>query len=416
MQSPSPTPRLRIVRIIDRLNVGGPAKHVTWLTAGLAVAAFETFLITGTVPRTEGDMTDYARAAGITPIIIREMSRELGLQDLRVIFKLWRELVRLQPDIIHTHKAKAGTAGRLAAWLYRWGTPSVFWLRPRRCRTVHTFHGHIFHSYYGAAKTRLFVLIEQLLARFCTDRIITISQQQRREIHEEFGVGQREQFRVIPLGIECDEAARFDKQPSLRAEFGLQENELAVGIVGRLCEVKHHAMFLDAIAQLQKNHPTLVAQTRFFLIGDGHLRQELEAQAQRLGITSRIVFTGFRADAVALYEELDVVALTSLNEGTPLTLIEAMNSGCPVVATEVGGVIDILGQRGEQEEGITKWEYGLTTPSRDITAFARALQSLLLQPQLRQTMGAGARAFVRAQYSRERLLRDIEALYQELSA
>lgn len=409
-------PRLRIVRIIDRLNVGGPTKHVTWLTAGLEATEFETHLITGTVPPSEGDMTDYARAAGIEPLIIREMSRELGLQDLRVIFKLWRALVQLRPDIVHTHKAKAGTAGRLAAWLYRWLTPSVLWLRPRRCRTVHTFHGHIFHSYYGAAKTRLFVLIEQLLARFCTDRIITISQQQRREIHETFGVGHHKQFRVIPLGIECDEATRLGKRQSLRAEYGLQEHELAVGIVGRLCAVKHHAMFLDVIAQLQKTDPLLVARTRFFLIGDGELREELEQQTQRLGIADRVVFTGFRADVVALYEELDVVALTSLNEGTPLTLIEAMNSGCPVVATEVGGVIDILGQRREQQATVACWEHGFTVLSREVAAFAHALQLLLTQPALRQAMGTNARAFVRTQYSRERLLRDIAALYRELSA
>lgn len=414
MKSPDQTRRTRVVRIIDRLNVGGPAKHVTWLTAGLT--ACETVLITGTVPPAEGDMTDYARAAGIEPVIIRAMSRELGLQDLRVIFKLWRALVRLRPDIVHTHKAKAGTAGRLAAWLYRWLTPSVLWLRPRRCRTVHTFHGHIFHSYYGAAKTRLFVIIEQLLARFCTDCIITISQQQRREIHETFGVGRSEQFRVIPLGIECDEAAHLRPPQSLRAEYGLRPDELAVGIVGRLCAVKHHAMFLDAIAQLQKTDPELVAQTRFFLIGDGELREELEQQAHRLGITDRVVFTGFRTDAVALYEELDIVALTSLNEGTPLTLIEAMNSGCPVVATEVGGVIDILGQRREQQAAVARWEHGLTVPSRDVAAFAHALQLLLTHPAWRQAMGASARAFVRAQYSRERLLRDIAALYQELSA
>lgn len=409
-------PRIRIARIIDRLNVGGPAKHVTWLTAGLDAAEFKTQLITGTVPPTEGDMTDYARAAGIEPIIIREMSRELGLQDLRVIFKLWRTLVQLQPHIVHTHKAKAGTAGRIAAWLYRWATPSTLWLRPRRCQVVHTFHGHIFHSYYGAAKTRLFVLIEQLLARFCTDRIITISQQQRREIHEDFGVGHREQFRVIPLGIECDEAARLGKRSSLRTEYGLQEHELTVGIVGRLCEVKHHAMFLDAIAQLRQRNPALVVQTRFFLIGDGHLRAELEQQAHRLGITERVIFTGFREDAVALYEDLDLVALTSLNEGTPLTLIEAMNSGCPVVSTEVGGVVDILGHRQEQREGVAVWNHGLTTPSRDVAAFAHALQFLLSQPILRQTMGTQARAFVRSQYSRERLLRDVAALYRELSA
>ena len=405
---------MRIVRIIDRLNVGGPAKHVTWLTAGLNKAEFETTLIVGTVPPSEGDMTDYAYAAGITPLIIPEMSRELGLRDVIVIGKIWRELLRLKPHIIHTHKAKAGAVGRVAAWLYRWLTPSALWLRPRRCRVVHTFHGHIFHSYYGAIKTKLFVFIERVLAWLGTDHIITISAQQRREINEEFGIGQRHQFRVIPLGIDCDEALRIQKKSSLRVACKMRDDELAVGIVGRLCEVKNHAMFLDAIARLGQDDPSLTARTRFFLIGDGHLRHELERQAQRLGIADRVTFTGFRDDAVALYEEFDLVALTSLNEGTPLTLIEAMNSGCAVVATEVGGVVDILGQRGEQLAGVSCWEHGFTTPSRDVAAFAGALRLLLTQPALCRAMGERGRLFVRTQLSRERLLRDIAALYQEL--
>ncbi len=405
---------MRIVRIIDRLNVGGPAKHVTWLTAGLNKAEFETTLIVGTVPPSEGDMTEYAHAAGITPLIIPEMSRELGLRDVIVIGKIWRELLRLKPHIIHTHKAKAGAVGRVAAWLYRWLTPSALWLRPRRCRVVHTFHGHIFHSYYGAIKTKLFVFIERVLAWLGTDYIITISTQQQREINEEFGIGQRHQFRVIPLGIDCDEALRLQKKSALRVACKMRDDELAVGIVGRLCEVKNHAMFLDAIARLGQDDPSLAAHTRFFLIGDGHLRYELEHQAQRLGIADRVTFTGFRDDAVALYEEFDLVALTSLNEGTPLTLIEAMNSGCAVVATEVGGVVDILGQRGEQLAGVSCWEHGLTTPSRDVAAFAGALRLLLTQPALCRAMGERGRLFVRTQLSRERLLRDIAALYQEL--
>lgn len=406
--------RIRIVRIIDRLNIGGPTKHVTWLTAGLNTAEFETTLITGTVPPTEGDMTNYARAAGIEPVIIQAMSRELGIRDMLVIFKLWRELIRIKPHIIHTHKAKAGAAGRLAAFLYRWVTPSALWLRPRPCRVVHTFHGHIFHSYYGAAKTKLFVVIERILARLCTDRIITISQQQRQEIHEQFGVGRATQLRVIPLGIECEEAQRIPRQKSLRVEYDIKENELAVGIVGRLCEVKNHALFLTAVALFIKDNPVPDARTHFFLIGDGHLRAALEKQAQDLGITDHVTFTGFRDDAVTLYEELDVVALTSLNEGTPLTLIEAMNNGCAVISTEVGGVINILGQRQAQHAGFQLWEHGITTPGNEAETFARALQFLLSQPALRREMGKSGRSFVRTHLSRERLLQDIKSLYQEL--
>lgn len=412
-QSPQPK-RIRVVRIIDRLNIGGPTKHVTWLTAGLDAEEFETTLIIGTVPPTEGDMGEYARAAGIRPILIKEMSRELGLSDAIVAYKLWRLLRQIQPDIIHTHKAKAGAVGRTAAMLYRWLTPSSLWFRPRPCRVAHTYHGHVFHSYYGGLKTKLIVAIERTLARLCTDRIITISEQQRREIHEDFSVGHPAQFRVIPLGIECEEASHVRPSKSLRAEYGIQPDEFAVGIVGRLCEVKNHAMFLQAVACLLKTAPTLGARTKFFVLGDGHLREELETLSQSLGIANQVIFTGFRNDVVALYEELDLVALTSLNEGTPLTLIEAMNGGCAIVSTEVGGVVDIMGQRRAAVNGLQQWEHGLTVPSGDVSAFARALEYLLERTTLRQKMGIQGRTFVRSHLSRERLVRDVSNLYREM--
>lgn len=407
--------RLRIVRIIDRLNVGGPAKHVTWLTAGLDPAEFETTLITGTIPPHEGDMTWFATAAGVEPLVIKEMSRELGLRDLLVMVKLLRVFWRLQPQIIHTHKAKAGATGRVAAWLYKWLTPSALWLRPRPCRVVHTFHGHIFHSYYGPAKSKLFVWIERLLAWCCTDRIITISPQQRHEINEVFGVGRAEQFRVIPLGIDCDEAQRQHPGQSLRAQYGLAAGQLALGIVGRLCEVKNHALLLQVLARLKEQNPSFSQQVRCFLIGDGELRESLEALTDELGLRDCATFTGFRADVAALYRELDIVVLTSLNEGTPLTLIEALNAGRPVVATEVGGVVDILGERRETLAGFSHWEHGLTARSRDVAGFASALANLLEQPELRQQMGARGQAFVQTRLSRTRLIKDIETLYRELA-
>ncbi len=407
---------VRIVRIIDRLNIGGPTKHVTWLTAGLAGEEFETTLITGTVPPHEGDMSWFATQAGVTPLVIKEMSREIGVRDALVVFKLWRLFRHIKPDIVHTHKAKAGAAGRLAAWLYRWLTLSTLWGRPHSCHVVHTFHGHIFHGYYGAAKSKLFVVIESALARWFSHRIITISEQQRREINETFGVGCSAQFRVIPLGIDCDEQAAQPRAPRLRAEYQLNEDELAVGIVGRLCAVKNHALFLQAVAQFQQLAPELARRTRFFIIGDGELRETLAAQAQTLGLTERVTFTGFRQDVAALYADLDVVALSSVNEGTPLTLIEAMNSGCAVLATEVGGVVDILGARGERQDELQMWEQGVTVATGDVAAFTRGLIYLLTQPEARSAMGLRGQGFVRQRLSRERLLNDIAELYRELVA
>ncbi len=407
------TQRIRVLRIIDRLNIGGPAKHVTWLSAGLDPKRFETTLIAGTVSAHEGDMTGLAREAGVSLTILKEMGRELGWRDGLVICKLLRLLWQLKPDIVHTHKAKAGATGRVAAWLYRWLTPSILWLRPRPVIVIHTFHGHIFHSYYSPAKTRIFVLIERLLAWLVTDRIIVISAQQLREIHAQFGIGRAEQFRVIPLGIACDEAELFVASPSLRDEAGIKETETVIGVVGRLCAVKHHALLLQSFARLC-HEPAYQQRLRLLVIGDGELRQELEALAQQLQIADRVVFTGFRSDAVALYQELDLVALTSLNEGTPLTLIEAMNQGLAVVATEVGGVVDILGQRQSISAGLTIWEHGVTSPSKDEQTFACAVRYLLERPELRRAMGQRGRAFVRSNLSRERLLQNIAETYQEL--
>ncbi len=180
---------MKIIRIIARLNVGGPSRHVVWLTAGLQSPMCESMLVACVVPPGEDDMSYFAAKNGVVPLIIPQMSREISPKDVLTIWKLYRLFVRECPDIIHTHTAKAGTVGRTAGLLYRWLTLGLLVGRPRRCRLVHTYHGHIFHSYYGALKTRIFLGIEKALARLATDRIITISRQQYREIHEKFDVG-----------------------------------------------------------------------------------------------------------------------------------------------------------------------------------------------------------------------------------
>lgn len=404
--------RIRVVRVIDRLNIGGPAKHVVWLTSGLNEDEFETTLITGTVPPGEGDMSYFARDSEVEPVVISEMSRELGPRDLVVIVKLLLLFVKLKPQIIHTHKAKAGAAGRVAAMLYRWLTPSALLLRPRQCKIVHTYHGHVFHSYYGRFKSWVFVSIERALARFCTDIIIVISEQQRREICETFRVGRPEQFSVVPLGIDLEETV--EERVAFRQGCGISNDEVLIGIVGRLCEVKNHAMLIEAAAHMTRASNGNGHQPRFIIVGDGHLRPDIERQADTFCVAERTIFTGFREDATSLYANFDIAALTSLNEGTPLTLIEAMSSGLPVAATEVGGVVDVMGSYQTTQDGFKIWDHGVTAPSRDAETFARAMMYLAQRPQLRREMGARAREFVRARLTRERLVSDIESLYREL--
>src|SRR5215213_2719597 len=268
----------RVVRIIARLNVGGPARHVVWLTEGLRDAGYETLLVAGVVPAGEDDMGYFAAANNVAPHVIPEMSREISPLDAVTVWKLYKLFRRERPHIVHTHTAKAGTVGRVAGLLYRWLTPATLLGRPRRCRFVHTYHGHIFHSYYGPAKTRLFLLIERTLARM-SDRIIAISPQQFREIHEEFGVGSARQFRVIPLGLDTSVFGDWkERRRVLRDELKAGDSEVLVGIVGRLTEVKNHALFLQSAAIFKERFGVTdgARRVRFVIIGDGQLRKDLE--------------------------------------------------------------------------------------------------------------------------------------------
>ena len=352
------------MRFIARLNVGGPARHVVWLHEALASGAlaeeFTPLLVTGTVPPGEVDMQTFAAAHGVTPIIVPSMSREMSLRDLFAVWDVWRLMVRLRPDVVHTHTAKAGAVGRLAGLLYRFVTPSLLLLRPRRCKFVHTYHGHIFRHYYGATKTRLVLFMERLLARINTDRIIVLGEQQLQEIRDTFAVGRPEQYVIVPLGIELlgsRRACPAKARPCAR-HGASAPTETVVGIVGRLAAIKNHDLFLRVAARTANG-------TRFVVYGDGGERDRLVHRAAELEIEDRIVFAGTR-EADEIYASLDVAALTSRNEGTPLAIIEAMAAGKPVMSTAVGGVVDLLGaveQRIETNGSFFEIrERGLTAP------------------------------------------------------
>jgi glycosyltransferase involved in cell wall biosynthesis len=410
---------MKIVRVIARLNVGGPAKHVVWLTNGLQSAECESLLVAGTVPPGEDDMDYFAREMGVAPVLVPQMSREISAKDALTIWKLYKLFLRERPDIVHTHTAKAGTVGRVAGFFYRWLTPGALVGRPRVCRFVHTYHGHIFHSYYGPLKTRLFLLIERILARVITDHLVVVSEQQRREINEQFRVGRATQFTVIPLGLDTDIFANWQERGrSFREELGLRTDDFLVGIVGRLTEIKNHELFLRAAALFKESLQVKSAnvRVRFVVVGDGTLRKELERQAASLGLAEDVIFTGSRRDLENVYPALDVVALTSRNEGTPLTLIEAMANARPVIATAVGGVVDLLGSCAphESNESFSLCQRGIKVPPNDASSFAAGLARLATDARLRRETGERGLQFVAANYSKERLIKDIESLYAEV--
>ena len=397
---------MKIVRIIARLNVGGPARHVVWLTKALQTAEFQSVLLTGRVPAGEEDMSYFAAENGVAPVFIEEMSRELSPQDIVSLWKVFRRLQREKPDIIHTHTAKAGTVGRIAGFFYK-----LF--SRKKVKIVHTFHGHVFHSYYGARKTKIFLAIEKTLAKL-TDKIIVISAQQKTEINENFGVGKSSQFEIIPLGIDLAPFAEAESKKNILREEIAAADEILVGFVGRLTEIKNIPLLLQAAEIYKTQHSETSPKLKFVIIGDGHLRESLEAEAEKLDIADIVIFLGNRSDTPIFYAGLDIIALTSLNEGTPLSLIEAMANGKPFVSTTVGGVVDLLGEIVEEKEDFKIGTRGIGIASENADALCKGLIYLANDEKLREKLGANGREFVQNNYSKERLIDDIINLYRDV--
>jgi glycosyltransferase involved in cell wall biosynthesis len=292
-----------------------------------------------------------------------------------------------RPHLVHTHTAKAGTLGRLAARLAR--VPVV----------VHTYHGHVFQGYFSPAKSKIFVAIERWLAPY-TDRLLTVSDRVRRELLD-LGIGSPERLLVVPLGLDLDRFLTCENfRGELRTELGVGPEIPLVGIVARLVPIKRHEWFLAAALKVTQQYP----HCQFLLAGDGERRQELSNLVSRLSLERQVRFLGWRRDLERVYADLDLVALTSANEGSPVSLIEAMAAARPVVSTQVGGVADIV-----QDEGT-----GLLVPPGDPTALAAAMTTLLANPQRGKAMGQAGRQTVYPAFSAQRLVHDIDQLYTNL--
>jgi glycosyltransferase involved in cell wall biosynthesis len=378
--------RIKILRIIGRLNVGGPALHVVNLAAGLDAARYEQLLVVGTENEAEGSMLDFALSRGVKPHVIPEIVTAFSLtpRDIKALAKLFVLMRRQRPHIVHTHTAKAGLLGRLSARLA--GVPVI----------VHTFHGHVLHGYYGPAKNRLLRLMERSLARF-TDRLVTVSEEVKQDLVG-YGVAAAEKITVISLGFDLEPfLASSTRRGEFRHELGLGDAVKLVGIVGRLFAIKNHRLFLEAAARIAAVNPAV----RFVIVGDGALRHSLERQVKDLRIADRVLFTGWRRDLPRIYADLDILALSSDNEGTPVSAIEAMAAGCPVVATRVGGLPDLIDDH----------RTGRLVPAGDASALATAILELLDNSAKARELSRNATDGVRQRFTVNRLINDMDRFY-----
>jgi glycosyltransferase involved in cell wall biosynthesis len=387
---------MQIARVITRLNIGGPSIQAIRLTTALEAHGFETRLIHGRLGEGEGDMR-YLLTPGADVVFEPALCRPLSpFDDVRAVVRVYRQFRRLRPEIVHTHMAKAGLVGRLAATAYnltRGSSPPA--------RIVHTYHGHVLEGYFSPLMTRVFITIERILARL-SDRIIAISPAIRAELLTLHKIGRTGQYRVVALGFDLQEFAAIDDAARAEARRVLQvpPGVPVITTVGRLTAIKQHSLFLEVFQRVAATRKDAVA----LIAGDGELRAKLEAQSAALGIGGRVRFLGWRRDLATIYGATDVFLLTSRNEGTPVALIEAMASGVPGVSTDVGGVKDVIDTATA----------GRLAPFGDVAALADAIEGLLANDATRRSAGAEARQRVVARFGVDRLVAEIAALYRDL--
>ena len=387
-------PPIRLLRVIARLNIGGPAIQAITLTRLLDERGYATHLVRGVEGADEGTMDDLAVALGVRPTRIATMRREPGPQDLGALLSLVRILRRDRPHLVHTHAAKAGTLGRFATLI-------AF---PRhRPVLVHTFHGHSLSGYFSSRTANVYRRIERWLARR-TDVLVAVSPEVRDDLVG-LGVAPADRFAVVPLGLDLsrflDDEDRAGRRAALRAQWGLEPEDEVVTLVARLVPIKRVDRFL-AVAGRLLDRP----RARFVVVGDGELRAELTASPAARALGERLIWAGFRSDMPDVCFASDVVALTSDNEGTPVSLIEAQAAATPVVSTAVGGVAS----------AVLDGTSGLLADREDKAGLAAAIRSLLEDRDAASRMAAAGREHARASFGVQRLVDDLDGLYRRLLA
>jgi len=392
--------KIKVLRIINRFNIGGPTFNAAYLTKYLE-PEFETLLVGG-VKYEEEESSEYIlEKLGLKPVVIPEMKRSINFKDDKIAYQKIKKIIEeFQPDIVHTHASKAGTLGRLAA---------------AKCKVpviVHTFHGHVFHSYFGKAKTLFYKTIERRLAKKST-KIVAISAIQKEELWKEHKICKEEKLAIIPLGFDLD---RFqenieEKRTSFRAKYQIKDDEIAIGIVGRLVLIKNHQLFINAINEIKKKTSKKI---RAFIIGDGEEKGQLIELLKRIDLdyvewmkkerVATVTLTSWIKGVDWANAGLDIITLTSLNEGTPVSLIEAQASNNPIVTTNVGGVENI----------VLKDETAFITESDNLDQFVNALYDLVENEALRNEMSKKGWEFVKKEFHYSRLVNDMKNLYFSL--
>lgn len=390
----------KILRIINRFNIGGPTYNAAYLTKYLS-NDFETLLVGGEKEKTEDSSEYIIRNLGIEPVIIPEMHRSIDPRnDLIAYRKLKKIIETYKPDIVHTHASKAGTIGRIAA--LRSNVPII----------IHTFHGHIFHSYFNSYKTKIFQNIEQGLAKK-SSKIIAISDLQKKELSETYNITSANNIEVIPLGFDLDRFHQNNalKRKAFREKYNIDDDELAIGIVGRLVPIKNHNLFLESIKYIKENTSKKI---RAFIIGDGESRHNLEKKSKELNLDyidgtktnkkATLTYTSWIKDIDFAYAGLDIVTLTSLNEGTPVSLIEAQAANKPIVSTNVGGI----------ENVVIPQTTALLSKNDDVNDFSHKLFSLIENDDLRYSLSQQGWQHVHNKFHYSRLVSNTENLYYKL--
>jgi GT2 family glycosyltransferase len=383
---------IRLLRVIARLNVGGPSIQAITLTRLLEEHGYETLLVRGRESAREGSMDSLAEQFGVVPVELPTLKRRIGVGDLVSLAFLVQQIRRWRPQILHTHAAKAGALGRTAALLA---------LRRRPAVIVHTFHGHVLTGYFSPLVSAAFTAIERILARYTTC-LIAVSDEVRADLVR-LGVAPPERIVVLPLGFDFTRfdatvKERHERRATLRRELGIPLDAGLVTIVARLEPIKRVDRFLRVANQVET-----LSETWFLIVGDGALREELQDSPEAAVLGDRLVWAGLRDDMPDVYFGSDIVVVTSDNEGTNVSAIEAQAAGVPVVSTRVGGMPSVVAA-----------DTGVLVESDDEEGFARALERVLLDPQLGKSLGRNATERTRSAFSLDRLVTDIDALYRRL--